>query len=99
MPRFKDVLGQIRIADLIKLNANPSGTADVWRLEISLGQGFYERSLQTGNGRDPDRYTPIIVMVVGKHSENALLYKEGWLAMRKLFLRTWHRHANTPNTA
>jgi len=79
--------GEIIVADLTELDADPSAGANIRRLVVTLRIGADQRGLRARLGRNPDGNMPIVVMVVGAHCKDALAGEKRRLAMRHLLAR------------
>jgi hypothetical protein len=91
------MLAKLLVVDFGKLYSDPSGNTHIGRTKIDLWRGFDERLLQTRFGGNPDGDAPVVVVIVGKHCEDAFSHEKRWLAVRKFFGDVRQRSTDSPD--
>jgi hypothetical protein len=84
------------VVDSCHLDSYPAGWTDIWRPEKDLRRFIDHGILHTGTRGQPHGDVAIVVVIVGKHGEDAPRRKERRLAVRDLLHRSRNRQAETP---
>jgi len=80
-PRVEDVAGEFVIVDLIEFDADPTADANVRWSEESVGRVTDEGLLGAWSDGKPDGDVSVVMMVVGEHGEDLVVYEEGWFTV------------------
>lgn len=90
--------GEGIVVDMLELDADPAAAPDVRRTIVGARIFLDERFLQAGRCGQPHADVPVMVVIVGKHREHALLREEGRLAVGDLLRGVRQRKADRAKT-